>query len=140
MTAVADASDLLVVDASVVVALVASQASATEAIAARIGDGALHAPTHLPVEVQSALRGLERGGVLTTPQASFALRHAAGLPVELWPWEVLADRAWELRSNLTTYDAGYVALAERLGCPLLTADRRVAAASVARCPVEVIAL
>ena len=137
----ADLAELLVVDASVVVALVASRAAGTAAIAARIGDARLHAPAILPVEVDSALRGLERGGRLTPEQASVARGHAAALPIELWPWHVLADRAWELRANVTTYDAGYAALAEHLGATLLTGDRRLGAAKRAlRCPVEVVTL
>lgn len=135
-----DPAGLLVVDASVVVALVASRAAGTAAIAARIGDAHLHAPAILPVEVDSALRGLERGGRLTSEQASVARSHAAGLPIELWPWQVLADRAWELRANVTTYDAGYVALAEHLGATLLTGDRRLASAGGFRCLVELATL
>ncbi|PZU44783.1 MAG: VapC toxin family PIN domain ribonuclease [Microbacterium sp.] len=135
----ADRPELLVVDASIVVALVASRASDTERLAARVGAAALHAPTHLAVEVDSALRGLERGGRLTPAQAEAARRHAAALPIELWPWMLVADRAWELRERLSTYDAGYVALAERLECTLVTGDRRIRASRAARCTIETVA-
>lgn len=86
-------SGLLVVDASVIVAIVASSAEGTAGIAARIGDSSLHAPGILPVEIDSALRGLERGGRLSPVQASAAREQAHGIPIELWPWELLADRA-----------------------------------------------
>lgn len=139
MTA-AEHPEVVVVDASVVVALVAAPAEATAALATRLSDAVLHAPALLSVEVDSALRGLARGGKLTPAQASAARRQAAALPVDLWPWHLLADRAWQLRSNLTTYDAGYVALAEMLAAPLLTGDRRLAGSGAARCPIEVVTL
>lgn len=131
-----DAPDLVVVDASIVVALVASSASQTVELARRLGSSILHAPIHLPVEVDSALRRLARGGRLSEAQADAARRHASELPIDLWPWSLLADRAWELRHNLSTSDAGYVALAERIGARLVTADRRLDAAGAARCPIE----
>lgn len=140
MTLDGETSALLVVDASVIVAIVASSATATAGVAARIGDSSLHAPAILPAEVDSALRGLERGRRLSSIQASAARVQAHGLPIELWPWELLADRAWQLRENLTTYDAGYVALAERLGATLLTGDTRLAAATGPRCEIEVVTL
>lgn len=59
-----------------------------------------------------------------------------GLPINLWPWALLTDRAWELRENLSTYDAGCVALAERLGAPLITGDARIARAPGVVCRVE----
>lgn len=135
-----EASALLVVDASVIVAIVASSAAGTAGVAARIGDSALHAPAILPAEVDSALRGLERGRHLSRVHASAARAQAHRLPIELWPWELLADRAWELRENLTTYDAGYVALAERLGATLLTGDARLPTAPGLRCEIEVVTL
>lgn len=137
MAADADGS-LLVVDASALVALVAANASETEWLAQRLAAAALFAPSILLVEVDSALRGLERGRKLSAAQAEASRRHARRTPIDLWPWETIADRAWELRANLSTYDAGYVALAERIGAPLLTGDRRIAAAGVARCPIEIV--
>lgn len=135
-----EASGLLVIDASVLVAIVGSSAATTVGIAARIGNSVLHAPAILPVEVDSALRGLEAGRRLSPVHASAARAQAHRMPIELWPWELLAERAWELRRNLTTYDAGYVALAERLGATLLTGDARLAAAPGSRCEIEVVAL
>lgn len=139
MPAGANEDEIVVVDASIVVALVSANAALTQQIADRLQTVALHAPSILPVEVDSAIRGLERGGRLSSSQAAECRRYAAHLPIELWPWEALADRAWELRANVTTYDAGYIALAERLGATLITGDQRLAASGVARCPIEVVA-
>ena len=136
----AEASETLVIDASVLVALVSSSSAATHGIAARIGDAALHAPSILPIEVDSALRHLDRGGRLSGIQAAAARVQAHLIPVDLWPWDLLGNRAWELRDNLSTYDAGYVALAELLRVPLLTGDARIARALGIRCAVEVVTL
>lgn len=129
--------EVIVVDASAVVALVASRAEAASRIVTRVQGAMLHAPHILPTEVDSALRGLALGNRLSHAQADAARLAAASLPIDLWPWELLADRAWELRENLTTYDAGYVALAERLDASLVTADRRLAGAPGVHCPIEV---
>jgi len=130
----------LVLDASVVVALVAANADETAHLAGRVGDAILFAPAILLTEVDSALRGLELGHRLTARQAEVSRWHARRLPLELWPEEALADRAWELRASLTIYDASYVALAERIGAVLLTGDRRIARAGVAQCPIEIVDL
>lgn len=137
-----DAADrqLLVVDASTVVALVAANAAETVALAERLGGAQLFAPAILLVEVDSALRGLELGRKLSMRQAEASRWHARRLPIDFWPGEAIAERAWELRANLTIYDAGYVALAERIGATLLTGDARIARAGVAGCPIEVIDL
>jgi predicted nucleic acid-binding protein len=129
--------EAVVVDASIVVALVASPSSVADDIARRISPAALHAPATLPVEVDSALRGLALGRRLTVAQADAARQIAHGLPVELWPWHPLADRAWQLRENLSTYDAGYVALTEHLSAVLITGDARIARAAGTTCRVEV---
>lgn len=136
MTADAD-SELAVVDASAVVALVTSRSATASALADRMRGVVMHAPAILPVEIDSALRGLERGGKLTTEQAEAARHNARALPVDLWPWMLLADRAWQLRHNVSTFDAGYIALAERLGAPLLTGDARLARAPGVRCRIDV---
>jgi predicted nucleic acid-binding protein len=58
------------------------------------------------------------------------------LPVELWPYAPLAERVWELRENITSYDASYVALAELLDTTLVTIDGRLAKAPGPRCRIE----
>lgn len=130
----------LVLDASAVVALVAANAKETATLAERVEGAQLFAPAILLTEVDNALRGLEIGRRISTLQAGASRWHAHRLPIELWPTEAIADRAWELRRNLTIYDASYVALAEQLGAVLLTGDRRISKAGVARCPVEIVEL
>ena len=129
--------DLVVVDASAVVLLVASSHDAGDRLAARLTNAVLHAPHVLPVEVDSALRGLVAGRVLSEGEAMAARQQAGRMPVDLWAWDALAERAWEMRSNLATYDAGYVALAEHIGATLVTADARLARAPCVRCATEV---
>lgn len=131
--------ELIVADASALVLVVASGGAAADALAERLARASLAAPVHVGVEVDSALRGLERGAKLTSAQTASARRAFAALPIDLWDWTLIADRAWQLRENLTTYDAGYVALAERLGAVLVTADARIARAPGLRCTVEVTA-
>lgn len=127
----------IVVDASAVVALVTSTAPAASALAVRLSRGILHAPHLLPIEVDSAIRGLVLGRKLTERQGGAARAAAHALPIDLWPWMLLSERAWQLRTNLSTYDAGYVALAEQIGAPLVTGDKRLAAAPGAGCAIEV---
>jgi len=72
------------------------------------------------------LRGLVAGGVLTASRAERALTDLRDFPARRWPANVFLERAWELRQNLTAYDAVYVALAESLDATLVTADRKLA--------------
>ncbi|MGH2499261.1 MAG: type II toxin-antitoxin system VapC family toxin [Candidatus Limnocylindria bacterium] len=104
--------------------------SAAERIAARIATATetLHAPHVLDLEVAQALRRLARQGVLTTARAEEALGDLAGLRVRRYPHAHLLERIWELRGNLTVFDAAYVALAEALDAPLITADAAIARA------------
>jgi len=132
-----EGGELVVIDASVVIALVTSRAAAASALAARLAPTTMHAPHLLASEVDSGLRGLVLGRRLTPEQGDAARRVAHGMPIELWPWPVLTDRAWELRANLSSYDAGYVALAEHLDAPLITGDVRIARAAGVGCRVEV---
>lgn len=96
----------------------------------------LHAPHLLDVEVLHALRGLVLDAHLTATQAGFARRRLAELGVERYPHAPLSDRIWELRHNLTAHDATYVALAEALGMPLVTADERLARVRGHRATIE----
>lgn len=97
-----------------------------------------HAPAILPAEVLSAVRGLLLGGDLTPEHAERARRRLARTRIALHPLAPLADRVWQLRDNLTVYDAWYVALAERLGAALVTTDARLARSSGLACDVELI--
>ncbi len=131
-----DPARRVVLEASVAVEVLISPRTAADRLAQALAHADLAAPGYLPVEVDCVLRGLERGGRLTAAQAGAARERFGDLTIDLWPWELLSGRAWELRANLTTYDAGYVALAEQIGAVLLTADARIASAAGIRCAVD----
>ena len=80
----------------------------------------LFAPTLMPFECANVVRRQELSGAVSTDQAAQAHADLLDLSVELWPYEVLANRVWNLRSNLSCYDAAYVALAEILDTSLIT--------------------
>ena len=87
--------------------------------------GDLAAPHILDVEVLSALRGMVLGGVLPLEAAESARRSYADLVITRYEAALLADRVWALRNQYTSYDAMYLALAEGLGAPLVTCDRKL---------------
>lgn len=118
----------VVVDASILVDLVASPAASVDPIVGRLRSTELHAPDHLPVEVHNVLRRLEGSGQLSAAEAGLARETFWAFPITLWRFEPLRDRVAELGANLSSYDAAYVALAERLDAPLVTRDRRIAGA------------
>jgi predicted nucleic acid-binding protein len=95
-----------------------------------LADGRFAAPTVIDYEMLSGLRGLVRGGRLSSHAARDALTDLDQLPLERWHLaEPLRRRVFDLRENLTPYDAAYVVLAESLDCPLVTRDRKLAAAA-----------
>lgn len=93
----------------------------------------LRSPHHLLAEVTSALRRAELSGVMPSDSAALAHENLLGLTMVLYPYEPLAARVWELRQNVTPYDAWYVALAEAFKVSLATLDRRLATAVGPRC-------
>ncbi|HUH06952.1 MAG TPA: type II toxin-antitoxin system VapC family toxin [Egibacteraceae bacterium] len=95
-----------------------------------------HAPAILPAEVLSALRGMVLGGHLAAHRANRARERLGQSRIRLHSFAPHAERVWELRENLTVYDAWYVAVAEALGATLLTTDGRLAGASGIRCDVR----
>lgn len=130
---------LTVVDASVLTAFYAADDPRRAAVAARLAVGdTLFAPAHVDAEVVSALRGIARHSPGLRSAVPAALRHLAGFPIQRLPLAPLLERMWELRDNVTPYDAAYVALAERLAGPLLTCDVKLAAASGSRCAFDLI--
>jgi len=88
--------------------------------------------------VLSVLRKQASAGLLDARRARLALHDLMDLPMTRYPHMPFARRVWELRSNLTPYDAAYVALADTLGCLLVTADARLARAPGIQCGVEVL--
>lgn len=127
---------MIVVDASAMVDVLTG-APGSDAIRDRLADEELHAPHLLDVEVVSVIRGLVLGGHLGEPRAQDVLTDFEDLPCRRWSLvDGLRRRAFELRHNLSAYDAAYVALAEALECPLLTRDNRIAKANGHTASVE----
>jgi predicted nucleic acid-binding protein len=96
----------------------------------------LHAPHLLDLEVGQVLRRLVREGVISAPRADHAIEDLLDLRITRYPHFLLLPRIWQLRHNLSAYDAAYVALAEKLGARLITRDRRLASASGHTAPIE----
>ena len=123
----------VVVDCSTLVAaLVATGphgAWAEELVAAH----ALYAPELVLVEATNVLRRLELSNRITTPEASAAQADLMQLQIELFPFEPFAERIWELRQSVTSYDAWYVAIAEAFEFPLATLDDRLAKSNGSKC-------
>jgi predicted nucleic acid-binding protein len=98
----------------------------------------LHAPHLLDVEVAQVIRRYAASGEIDSERGRMALTDLADLPLRRYPHDFLLPRIWDLRNNLTAYDAAYVALAEALDAPLLTRDRRLAAAAGHRAQIELV--
>jgi predicted nucleic acid-binding protein len=123
----------LVLDASAAVALLADAGPAGEWVATTISGATLIAPDLMPFEVSNILRRHAHSGALDPSAATLAHTDLLALTVDLYPYAAFAERVWELRQNVTAYDAAYVALAELLAAPLVTLDARLARAPGARC-------
>ena len=118
---------MFVVDASAVLHALIGEGG-ENASNALIESGAV-APQFLDLEVLNGLRKAIRAGSITERLAREAIADFYSLPIERYRHDGLLDRIWQLRQNLTAYDATYVALAERLGAPVFTRDRRLANSS-----------
>ena len=126
-----------VVDASVLVAArIDSQREGSWARSA-ISQAPLAVPEMALAEASNTLRRLELSGTVSQPQATAAQRDLLQLNLRFHRFAPFAGRVWELRPNLTAYDAWYVALAEALQWPLYTLDRRLSRAPGPRCEVIV---
>lgn len=118
----------VIVDSSVLVAALLDSGPRGRWAEGVLGGGALHSPELVLVEVTNVLRRLELAKKITTAEANAAQEDLMQLHLELFPFEPLGDRIWELRRSVTSYDAWYVALAEALSLPLATLDERLARA------------
>lgn len=127
---------MLVVDASVLAVALADDGADGDAARARLRGEDLAAPELLDLEVASVLRRQMALGALDARRADLALADLTAMPIQRAPHLPLLARAWELRENLTMYDAAYVSLAEALQVRLLTGDRRLARAPGPKCHIE----
>ena len=130
---------MIVLDASALIDLLL-RGPGVEAIEDRVfaqGES-LNAPHLIDLEVAQVLRRYRLAGELSDSRAQEAFEDLAALPLQRYPHDVLLPRVWELRHSVTAYDAAYLALAEALAAPLLTRDRRLAAARGHRARIEVV--
>jgi predicted nucleic acid-binding protein len=111
-----------VVDSSVLVAALVDTGPHGAWAERVLAGGSLHAPELAHAEATNIFRRLERANIISTPEANAAQDDLMELDIDLFPFEPFADRIWELRHNVTSYDAWYVALAEALKLPLATLD------------------
>ena len=123
------------IDSSALVALLADAGPAGTWVAEAIAGATLAAPSLAPFETANILRRQAAAGAIDHTQATLAHADLVALPIELWPYAPLADRAWEQRQNATIYDATYLALAELVSATVVTLDARLARAPGARCPI-----
>ena len=124
----------MVVDASAAVGALLRDGEARRYLSA----DSLAAPHLIDAEVLQALRRLAAGGSVESADAEAAVRQWSRLGLTRLAVHGLTSRIWALRHNLSAYDASYVALAEALDCPLLTADVRLAGAPGPNCPITLV--
>ena len=130
---------MIVIDASILANAVGDDGQAGRVARARLCAAAeASAPDLVDVETVSVLRKRWLAGDLTARRFRSAIEDLLALPLVRVPTGPLMPRAYELRANVTAYDAAYIALAEGLACTLVTADVRLARAPGIRCTVEVL--
>jgi Predicted nucleic acid-binding protein, contains PIN domain len=127
---------VIVVDASVLAVALADDGQDGDNARRRLRGESLAAPELVDLEVASVLRRQLRQGDLNDRRAAQALADLVDVPLERASHRPLLGRCWELRGNLTVYDAAYVALAEALGTTLLTSDARLSRSTGPRCKIE----
>ncbi|TYB98771.1 type II toxin-antitoxin system VapC family toxin [Micromonospora sp. WP24] len=132
---------MIVVDASVLADALIDDGPVGDAARAELtGDPHWAAPSHLLLEVMSVIRGKVLGGKLGLARAQEAIDTLPSLVIDEVDIATLLDRMWQLRGNVTAYDAAYVAAAELLACPFVTGDGRLAKASGVRCEFRLLAV
>ncbi len=124
---------MIVIDASATIALLADSGAVGAFVGTMCSTHELAYPSLMPYEVASGMRRLAAAGVMSPAFAQMAVRSAAALDGLVCPFDALAERIWQLRDNVSAYDASYVALSELLDVPLLTLDARLLAAPGPRC-------
>jgi predicted nucleic acid-binding protein len=128
---------MIIVDASVIVPALVSSGKSDDRLREALQTHELLAPDHVNLEVMSVLRKYCRQNVLREERTASALFDLGEFPLERVPVSALEPRIWELRHNVTTYDAAYVALAERFGAELWTFDQKLANAPGVGCVIKV---
>lgn len=126
----------VVCDASALVALLLDSGSDGRWVTEALKGADLSAPSLVAFEAANIIRRHELAELVSSDQAAQAHADLLDLHIEHWPYEILAARAWELRHNLTSYDASYVALAELTQAALVTLDKRIVNAPGVRCTVR----
>lgn len=129
---------MIVTDASVLVAALGVDGAGGDAPRSRLQGEVLTAPELVDLEVMAAFRRALAAGRMDDHRAASALADLAALPLRRARHRTLLVRCWELRANVSVYDASYVALAEHLDVVLVTADARLAKAPGPRCRIELI--
>lgn len=130
---------MIVIDASAEIAVLLNIGPEVEGVRERIArpGETLHVPHLFEIEVLHALRSLGLRGTLSLERARLALSRLKDTQLVRYPHSTFMDIIWDLRVNLTAYDAAYVALAEALDAPLVTMEARLAQAPGIRAAVEV---
>lgn len=132
---------MIVVDASVAALLFADSTVEPRAKAARAAlarDPAWCVPEHWKIELLSVVRGLWLGRKIGEDRAQRAIESIPRMAVSVVPTDALLPRIWELRANVSGYDAAYIAAAEACHCALVTADARLKRSATARCPIDLV--
>lgn len=125
----------LVLDSSALVALLVDAGGDGDWVADTVGSAQIAAPELVLFETANVLRRHQLRGDLEPIEATLAHDDLLALPLQLWPYAAISERAWELRGSMTIYDASYMALAELLDASVVTLDGRLAGANGQRCPV-----
>ena len=128
---------MIVIDASALIEVLLGTSAATRLAERFFAEGeTLHAPHLLDVEVAQVLRRYALAGVFGAERGVEALEDLADFPVARYPHQPFLPRIWELRHNVTAYDAAYLALAEALAAPLVTRDAKLASAGGHQARIE----
>ena len=125
----------LILDASVIVAALVDSGDEGQWAESLITEGSLAAPELALAECSNVLRRLERASKISRLEANSAHRDLLRLDIQLFPFAPFADRVWDLRYTLSSYDAWYVAMAEAFECPLATLDRKISRAAGPVCEI-----
>jgi predicted nucleic acid-binding protein len=129
---------VIVVDASVLAVALGDDGADGSSARGAVADEVLAAPELVDLEVLSVWRRQVAAGEMTARHAALAVSDLAALPLRRMSHRLVLQRCWELRHTVTVYDAAYVALAEALAIPLLTADARLSRAAGLRCEIKLV--